>query len=47
VTTALLLAVTALDAAIALVLVRSLIEMRPVLRGALSGARAGRRPSGR
>lgn len=47
VTTAPLLAALALDAAIGLVVVRSLIEMRPGLRVAVSAGRHGRRPSGR
>ena len=48
VTTAPLLAVLALDAAIGLVVARTLIEMRPRLRVALFAAKSGsgRRPSG-
>jgi hypothetical protein len=47
VTTAPLLAVLALDAAIGLVVARSLVEMRPGLRVTFLAARPGGRPSGR
>ncbi|MBV9376977.1 MAG: hypothetical protein JO320_18310 [Alphaproteobacteria bacterium] len=47
VTTAPLLMLLALDAAIGLIVVRSLIEMRPGLRVAFSAVRSGGRLSGR
>ena len=47
VTTAPLLMLLALDAAIGLIVARSLIEMRPGLRVAFSAVRTGRRPGGR
>jgi len=47
VTTAPLLAVLALDAAIGLIVVRSFVETRPGMRFAVFAARSGWRPSGR